>query len=96
MVSELIHVDSPNVSYSGDKITVNYEYATSSVRKIENRIVVSDKRIALLVLLFLLDANTMIHCDTFRNISTYFVTFMSVYRFLFSGVFCCVAHKTQR
>lgn len=42
MVSELIHVDSPNVSYGGDKITVNYEYATTSVRKIENRIVVSE------------------------------------------------------
>lgn len=46
MVSELIHVDSSNVSYSGDKITVNYEYATTTVRKIENRLVVSDKRIA--------------------------------------------------
>lgn len=44
MVTELIHVDSPNVSYNGDQITVNYEYATTSVRKIENRLVVSDKR----------------------------------------------------
>lgn len=41
MVVELIHVDSPNVSYSGDQITVDYEYSTTSVKKIENRLVVS-------------------------------------------------------
>lgn len=41
MVSELIHVDSPNVSYDGDQITVDYEYSTTSVKKIDNRLVVS-------------------------------------------------------
>lgn len=61
MVSELIHVDSPNVSYSGDQITVNYEYATTSVRKIENHVVVSDLRIVLNN--FILDAHT-IHDDS--------------------------------
>lgn len=41
MVVELIHVDSPNVSYSGEQITVDYEYSTTSVKQIENRLVVS-------------------------------------------------------
>lgn len=41
MVAELIHVDSPNVSYDGDQITVDYEYTTTSVKKIDNRMVVS-------------------------------------------------------
>lgn len=41
MVAELIHVDSPNVSYDGDQITVDYEYSTTSVKKIDNRLVVS-------------------------------------------------------
>lgn len=41
MVAELIHVDSPNVSYDGDQIAVNYEYSTTNVKKIDNRLVVS-------------------------------------------------------
>lgn len=41
MVVELIHVDSPKVSYGGDQITVDYQYATTSVKQIENRLVVS-------------------------------------------------------
>lgn len=41
MVAELIHVDSPNVSYDGDQIAVNYEYSTTNVKKIDNRMVVS-------------------------------------------------------
>lgn len=39
-----LQVDSPNVSYSGDQITVNYEYSTTSVKKIDNRLVVSTIR----------------------------------------------------
>lgn len=41
MVVELIQVDSPNVSYNGEHITVDYEYSTTSVKKIDNRLVVS-------------------------------------------------------
>lgn len=41
MVVELIHVESPNVSYNGGQITVDYEYTTTSVKQIENRLVVS-------------------------------------------------------
>lgn len=41
MAVEMIHVDSPNVAYSADQITVNYDYATTSVKRVDNRLVVS-------------------------------------------------------
>lgn len=41
MVVELIQVDSPNVSYNSEHITVDYEYSTTNVKKIDNRLVVS-------------------------------------------------------
>ncbi|XP_055313536.1 inositol-3-phosphate synthase [Sitodiplosis mosellana] len=49
MVAELIHVDSPNVSYDGDQITVDYEYSMTSVKKIDNRLVVTPENIALTI-----------------------------------------------
>lgn len=89
MVSELIHVDSPNVSYGGDKITVDYEYATTSVRKIENRIVVSVKRIFFIIITIIAQYH---HRDSLSMLAAFhacvhpFVTCVSIYRFFFRSV----------
>lgn len=49
MVVELIQVDSPNVSYNGEHITVDYEYSTTSVKKIDNRLVVTPENVSLTI-----------------------------------------------
>lgn len=41
MLLDTIHVDSPNVIYTGGKIIADYMYTTTSVKKINDRIVVS-------------------------------------------------------
>lgn len=40
MAADLIHVDSPNVVYTNDKITADYVYSTTSVKSIDCRLVV--------------------------------------------------------
>lgn len=79
MVSEFIHVDSPNVSYSGDQITVNYEYLSTSVKKIENRLVVS-VLVLLDLLLFLCLFRGITHLSIdFENQYHHFRAFVRVF-----------------
>lgn len=36
-----VQVDSPNIKYTANEIITNYEYSTTSVRRIDNTLIVS-------------------------------------------------------